>query len=286
VAEAMIRRSLDGIVFYQFAALAQDAEVQHAIFTRSGGKSSGAFHSLNVGELVGDEAAAVRANHETIFRALGIRPQQVVSALQVHGAHVAVVGAADQGAVLTATDSLICQERGTYLLLRFADCLPLMLYDPQRRAVALAHVGWRGLVAGVVLNTMAELRRLFGCKPCDIVAGLGPAIGPCCYDVGADVVAKVEHLFGSRNKLLSAQKNGKVHFDLPAAVRWQLRNEGVQQIEDSGLCTSCHTEEFYSHRAERGHTGRFAAILALRGESPVLCDPRLTSTAAQTVFSR
>jgi len=263
----MIRRSLNSIVFYQFASLAQHADVLHAVFTRIGGKSSGAFHSLNVGQRVGDEPTAVQANHDLIFRTLGIEREQVVTARQVHGAHVAVVGAKERGTVLPATDSLISKERGISLLLRFADCLPLMLYDPLQHAIALVHVGWRGLIAEVAANTVTALQRVFGCNPCHIVACLGPAIGPCCYEVGPEVVTKVEHLFGTRNELLLSQPRGRVHLDLPAAVRLQLRHEGVQQIEDSGLCTSCHTDEFFSHRAEKGHTGRFAAILGLRGNS-------------------
>jgi len=265
----MIRCSADGVVFYQFASLAQH-KVLHAVFTRIGGKSSGAFHSLNVGQLVGDEPAAVQANHDLIFRTLGIQSEQVVTARQVHGAHVAAVGVMDQGTVVPATDSLITEEQGIPLLLRFADCLPLMLYDPLRQAIALVHIGWRGLVAGVVVNTVAALQGVFGCKPRDIVAGLGPAIGPCCYQVGPDLIARVEHVFGTRNEWFVGQPDGTVHFNLPAAVRWQLRHEGVQHIEDSGLCTSCHTDEFFSHRAEKGHTGRFAAILALRETRPVI----------------
>jgi YfiH family protein len=261
----MIRRSIDGIVFYQFTSLAQQAQVLHAVFTRLGGKSGGAFRSLNVGQLVGDEQTAVQANHGLIFRTLGIKPMQVVTARQIHGAHTTCVGVMERGTMVPATDSLISQTRGVSLLLRFADCLPLMLYDPVQQAIALVHAGWRGLLAGAVPNTVVALQRAFGCRPRDLIAGLGPAIGPCCYEIGSEVVARVEHVFGSRNELLSMHPDGSVHFDLPAAARWQLRREGVQQIEDCALCTSCTTDEFFSHRAEKGRTGRFAAILALRG---------------------
>ena len=259
----MIRRTSNGLVFYQFASLAQHPEVLHAVFTRIGGTSSGAFRSLNVGHLMGDELTAVQANHDLILRTLGVKPDRVVTARQVHGAHVATVGTAQQGQVVAATDSLISKEQGVVLLLRFADCLPLMLYDPLCHAIGLAHVGWRGLIAGVVVNTLAALRQAFGCDPRDMVAGLGPAIGACCYEVGAELASRLEQALGTRHGLLLTQPDGTVHFDLPAAVRWQLQHEGVEQIEDSGLCTSCHTDEFFSHRAEHGHTGRFAALLGL-----------------------
>lgn len=260
----MIRRTANGIVFYQFASLISYGEVLHAIFTRIGGTSRGVFQSLNVGHHIGDDDQAVEANHKLIFQTLGIQAQRVVTARQVHGAQVAIIGTAQWGTIVPETDSLISAERGTALLLRFADCVPLMLYDPVRHAFALVHVGWRGLLASVVPHTLSTLQRAFGCNPHDIFAGIGPAIGPCCYEVGPDVVAQVKQTFGEGNNLLQRQPSGATHFDLPGAVRHQLQEHGVKQIEDSGLCTSCHTDEFFSYRAEHGHTGRFAAVLGLR----------------------
>jgi YfiH family protein len=214
--------------------------------------------------LVGDEPAAVQANHDLICQVLGVQAGQVVTARQVHGAQVAVVDAADRGPVIAATDSLISRERGVALLLRFADCLPLMLYDPQHRAIGLVHVGWRGWLAGVVPNTLSAMRDSFGSRPQSIVAGLGPAIGPCCYKVGPDLIAGVTQACDSVEGLFHALPDGSVHFDLPAAVRKQLRQAGVHSIESSALCTCCHTDQFFSHRGEGGRTGRFAAVLALR----------------------
>lgn len=259
----MIRHTANGIVFYQFASLIPYGEVLHAVFTRIGGTSRGAFRGLNVGHLVGDDAATVDANHALIFQTLGIRAETVVTARQVHGANVAIVGKAHWGSIMPATDSLVSIEEGTVLLLRFADCVPLMLYDPFRHALGLVHVGWRGLFAGVVLHTLSALQQALRCHPRDIVAGIGPAIGPCCYEVGHDVVERVKQTFGADSNLLQLQPHGAIHFDLPGAVRYQLHSQGVQHIEDSGLCTSCHTNEFFSHRAEHGHTGRFAAVLGL-----------------------
>ncbi len=261
----MIRRQRNGVVFHQFESLARHRNVMHAVFTRLGGTSSGPFHSLNVGALVGDDPAAVRANHGGILQVLGIGADQVVTAHQVHGARVAIVDAAQGGTVVPTTDGLISRARGIVLLLRFADCLPLMLYDPLRQVVALAHVGWRGCLAGIVTSTIAEMQRAFGCDPRDMLAGLGPAIGPCCYEVGREVTVAVEEIFDSGHGLLPTQPDGSVHFDLPSAVRNQLLRTGVRRIEASGLCTCCKTDEFFSHRGESGNTGRFAAVLGLRG---------------------
>ncbi len=260
----MIRRSRKGVVFYQFESLAQHAQVTHAVFTRLGGKSSGDFSSLNVGQELGDDPPTVQENLHLIFQTLGLNSARVATARQVHGARVTVVGADQRGTAQPQTDSLISAEPGTCLLLRFADCLPLMLYDPVRRAIALVHAGWRGLVAGVVRNTVLRLQHAFACRPRDLVAGLGPTIGPCCYEVGPDLILKLQRVFDDPRQFLLPQPPGTPHFDLPGAVRWQLRQEGVQQIEASGMCTACHTDEFFSHRAEQGRTGRFAAVLALR----------------------
>lgn len=260
----MMRRVAQGVAYYQFESPALHTAVRHAVFTRLGGVSGGSFAGLNVGSLVGDDPAAVEANHATLFQVLGVRPERVVTARQVHGNHVAVVGATEGGTTLPATDALVTREPGTALLLRFADCLPLMLYDAQRNAIGLAHAGWRGVVANVVPRTVAALQESFGCDPTDLWAGLGPCIRACCYEVGPELAEPVRQAFDVCDELLLEQANGKWRFDLPAAVRRQLLAAGVQRIEDSGLCTSCRTDEFYSHRAENGHTGRFAALLALR----------------------
>jgi YfiH family protein len=260
----MIRRQHNGIVFYQFESLARHRDIIHAVFTRIGGTSSGPFHSLNVGGSVGDDPAAVHANHSAILQVLGIQAGQVVTPHQVHGVRVATVDSAQGGTVVPATDGLISQARGIVLLLRFADCLPLMLYDPLRQVVALAHAGWRGCLAGIVTNTVSEMQRAFACDPRGMLAGLGPAIGPCCYEVGHEVAAGVDEAFGSGHGLLSIQPGGSIHFDLPGAVHSQLLRTGVRRIEASGLCTCCETDEFFSHRGESGNTGRFAAVLGLR----------------------
>jgi hypothetical protein len=259
----MIRQSRDGVVFYQFAALSQYPEIVHAVFTRIGGRSVRPFDTLNVGHAVGDVKRHVERNHGVVLQTIGLSPRQVVTARQVHGAHVAVVDGTQAGTIVPNTDALASNVSGVVLLLRFADCLPIMLYDPRHRAVAMVHAGWRGCLSGVVANTMDELRQSYGTDPTELIACLGPAIGPCCYQVGPDVIAEIEQALPEHDGLVLALANGSVHFDLPGAVRRQLRQAGVQEIEDGKLCTCCHTGEFFSHRAEGSRTGRFAAVLGL-----------------------
>ena len=258
----MQRINHDGLVFYRFEELAQANDLVHALFTRQGGVSRAPFNTLNLGHTVGDELEAVRLNHERALAAVGLRRADVVTAHLVHGARVAVVGREDRGRVCAETDALITAEPGVALLLRFADCVPVLLFDPRRRVIGLAHAGWRGLPAGVVPATVATMTRAFGCRPADIWAGVGPSIGPCCYQVGPEVIAQVATVMNGRRPF--RQVGQRVHLDLWAAVRGQLEDAGVGRVAVAAQCTACHTDEWFSHRAEHGRTGRFGVVMSLR----------------------
>jgi YfiH family protein len=260
----MIRISRNGVPFRQFETLACHPGIVHGVFGRLGGRSTGPYATLNVGDGVGDDSATVRANLETILDTLGIRRERVVTAHQVHGNRVAVVGDKEGSSVLAGCDALVTNQPGCVLLLRFADCLPVLLFDPERQAVGLAHAGWRGCVAGVAVRTLQAMQEAFNCRAADVRAWLAPAIGPSCYEVGADVISAVGMAIGHRASAVLRTGDGRTLFDLPGAVRLQLQDAGVNQVEDCGLCTHCHTAEFYSHRAEGGLTGRFAVLLGLQ----------------------
>jgi YfiH family protein len=148
-------------------------------------------------------------------------------------------------------------------MLRFADCTPVLLHDPVRRVVGLAHGGWRGIAAGVARRAVQAMRDAYGCRPADIVAGIGPAIGPCCYEVGEDVAGAIGRAFPGAPGLLSPRPNGRWHLDLWSAARLQLVGAGVRRVHVAGVCTACRTDEWYSHRAERGRTGRHAVVIGM-----------------------
>jgi YfiH family protein len=261
----MLRHQINDLVYYRFASLASCDGIFHGVFTRLGGVSLSPCESLNVGHLVGDNHELVEANHDLIYQSLGVSRSDVVTAHQVHGSRVALVGPEDRGRVIPATDALITDAPGVALMLRFADCLPVLLYDPIRPAVGLAHAGWRGTVKGIAAKTALAMVEAYGSHPADIVAGFGPCIGPCCYQVGAEVIESVKARFNHWQGLFRHQGDGSVHFDLWEASRRQLAELGVEEIEASQLCTACRTDEFFSHRAEKGRTGRFAVILGMRG---------------------
>ncbi|HEY76614.1 MAG TPA: peptidoglycan editing factor PgeF [Thermoflexia bacterium] len=259
----MIRETLDnGIVRYRFETLDRE-DVVHAILTRLGGVSQGPFATLNLGHTVGDDLEAVKENHRRVFAALGIPRDCAVSPYQVHSANVRWVSQAHAGTVQPATDGLITGTPGLALLFRFADCVPVLLFDRTHRAIGLVHAGWRGAAKGVVAAAVKTFAHYVGSRPEDLWAGIGPAIGPCCYRVGSDVARAVARACPDGVQITQRKDDG-VYLDLPGAVRAQLAAAGVGKVEMSGICTACHTEEWFSHRAERGRTGRFGVVMMLR----------------------
>jgi hypothetical protein len=260
----MHRRESEGLTFYTFESLNAYPELIHGITTRHGGVSTGPYASLNVSTSRGDDPKAVEENLRRICAALGVQRQDLISPSQRHTADVRRVGAADRGHIQVGYDALVTDEMRVSLLLRYADCVPVLIYDPRHRALALVHSGWRGTVLGAPRAGVESLVKEFGSRPQDLVAAIGPSIGPCCYEVGHVVVDAVREAFSDSDGLLPLRNGGRRHLNLWAANwRW-LSGCGVRRIEVSEMCTACHTEDFYSHRAENGKTGHFAAVMSLR----------------------
>jgi len=259
----MIRHHKGGAVYYTFPHLGWG--VKHAIFTRLGGLSHSPYDGLNVGHLVGDEDKAVEANHRIIYEMIALSAEEVVTARQVHSCSVAVVGPKDKGRIVPATDGLVTETPGLGLMLRFADCLPILLYDPQKQVIGLGHAGWRGTVGLLAQRLAQTMGEEFGCRLAQVRAGLGPAIGPCCYSVGEEVREAVQAVLPDSSGALVERGDG-VYLDLWEANLWQLRQLGIQRIEVGKICTACNTAEFFSYRAEGERTGRFAVLMFLQGE--------------------
>jgi YfiH family protein len=264
----MQRIKKQDIVFYQFEELTPYTDLVHGVFTRLGGVSGAPFASLNVGLTVGDPVDNVYANRQRVASALGFSDDDAFTTWQVHGADVIVQrDRRPQSWPPPKADAIVTAERDLPLTMRYADCVPLVFYDPRQHAIGIAHAGWRGTLAGVGPATVRTMEAAFGSQPDDIVAGIGPSIGPCCYEVGPEVVEQVAGVFEDTGGLFEHKAgNGKnAHLNLWAANERLLRDAGVMHIEVSGLCTASMTDEFFSHRAEHGQTGRFAAAIMLRG---------------------
>lgn len=249
---------------FRFPSLLGYPDLVHAVTTRHGGVSQPPWATLNMGGSVKDDPAAVDENHDRVCAALGVRRDHLVTAYLTHSANVAVAAQADRGGKFTDTDALITADPETYLILRFADCVPVLLFDPVRRVVGIVHAGWRGTLALVTQRAAQAMTARFGSAVGDIRAAIGPSIGPCCYEVGDEVVAQTRAVFRAEADGLLHPNGARYHLDLWAANRAQLAAIGVDQVETAEVCTACHVADYFSHRAERGRTGRFSAVIGLR----------------------
>ncbi len=199
-------------------------------------------------------------------RALGLDPNQLVGIHQVHGADAHVVRSEETRPETTPrADALITAERGVALLTLHADCMPIVLCDPESPVIASLHAGWRGTTLDIAGESVARMVEEFGARPERMTAFLGPAIGGCCYEVGADVLDAWQALQGSENSGAIRPNGDRWLFDLEIANRWLLRRAGVPEmrIESSGICTKCGGAEWFSHRGQGPLTGRYGSIVAL-----------------------
>jgi hypothetical protein len=241
-------------------------EVVHAIFTRNGGLSPEPWNSLNVGGTVGDESERVRENRYRSFAALGRERQSMFDVWQVHSADVVISNAAHprhNSPPEYKADGIVTDNPAVTLFMRFADCTPVLLYDPKKKAIGIVHAGWQGTVKRAGAQAVKAMQAAYGTKPGDILAAIGPAIGPDHYAVGSNVVEQVRYSFARDANSLLSECNGQTHLNLWAANKLTLEQVGVEQVEVAGLCTACHSEDWYSHRAQKGRTGRFGVLIAL-----------------------
>jgi hypothetical protein len=251
---------------YRIKALAAYSTLTHAIFSRAGGVSRAPYHSLNLSISTGDDPLAVDKNCQLVGQALAIDLRHTLTCGLVHGAEVITVTEANQKPYLGPADGLVTALAGRYLFMRFADCTPLLFHDPVKGAVGLSHAGWRGTLKNMAGATVTAMQTQLGCCPENLTVVIGPAIGPCCYEVGPEVIQPVEATFTDSTPLL-LRRNGqsnRAYFDLWAANQQQLVAAGVKNIITTSLCTACHTDKFFSHRAEKGRTGRFGVVIGLK----------------------
>lgn len=252
------------------------ARVVHAVSTRAGGTSQGPFTTLNLGIKVGDHAPAVYENRSRFLGSLGLSLPATVALTQVHGTRVVEATQADGGrGVLPSVappeeaDALITNVPGLALLVLAADCVPLLFWDPEHGAVGAAHAGWRGSVVGMARSTVEAMGERFGSRPEALRAGIGPAIGGCCYEVDGPVLEPLRREHPQLFDAVTTPSHKPSHrtLDLKALNRLQLQAAGLrdEHIEVSPLCTACNAELLYSERRLGRPCGRFGAVIALRG---------------------
>ncbi|PKN60707.1 MAG: peptidoglycan editing factor PgeF [Deltaproteobacteria bacterium HGW-Deltaproteobacteria-11] len=243
--------------------------VIHAFCTRQGGVSGGSFASLNVSAREGEGDDPVRLNFESIAAAFGITVSQFLPVHQVHRDGVWVVN----GRTLLSAhdpppecDAVVTDRPGIALCIKTADCVPVFLIDPIRRVIGAVHAGWRGTALQIVEKAVGEMVQRFGARPSDLFAAIGPAIGPCCYEVDAGVYHAMSN-HPERDSFFHARREeGKWMLDLFLANRQQLLRSGLppERIRTADHCTACHPELFFSHRAQGGYTGRQLNFIMIR----------------------
>lgn len=221
-----------------------------------------------------DDPENVSRNRRRVADALGIGLNRVVTTKQIHGNASAVVteayagrGALDRASALSGFDNLVTQEAGVYLWMSFADCVPILLYDPDTPAIGISHAGWRGALAGAAGSAAKRMMDDGIASPAGLSAYIGPSIGPCCYEVGAEVwQAFAERWPGSVST--AARPGNRRLLDLWAAIGADLRDTGVsaERIHCAETCTADNRHRFFSHRGDRGRSGRFAMIAGLADE--------------------
>lgn len=250
-------------------SLRESFGVTVAFTGRRGGVSAAPYAELNLAAHVGDDPVAVDANRSIVLRALDLEEcrARLISAEQVHGAHIATVTEVDNGRGAWAghgrppvpgTDALLTSTSGLPLLMCFADCVPVVLVAPGP-AVAVVHAGWKGAAASLPGKSAQELAVLASCDPSHVMAYIGPHVGACCYEVSEEILSHFVNTFGT----LARAESG--HLDLDAAVRQSLTDAGVAtwRIAALGSCTADETHAFYSYRAESGTTGRHGALVCI-----------------------
>lgn len=233
--------------------------------TRGGGLSAGPYRSLNLGEAVGDDPHLVGANLRRLRESFALPAESLHTVRQVHGTALVRVGRHDPPAEVAAreADILISDAPGTTLLMRFADCLPLLVFAPRGRALGLAHCGWRGVAGGVVEKLLSAFAIEFALDPPELSAALGPCICRDCFKVGDDTSALFLRRFTDLpgiGGLVRTGPGGGGTVDLPGIVEALLVSRGVpaDRIARAGVCTACRPDLFFSHRRDRGTTGRIA----------------------------
>jgi YfiH family protein len=238
----------------------------HGFLGRRGGKSVGPYASLNVSFRVGDDPQAVKDNICDLKREVGAHDLTIVTMRQVHGDRIVDVKD-NRLKEAGEADGMVIEERGLFPAVLTADCVPVLFTVRGRKLVAVAHAGWRGTLAGLAAKMVRHLKENYGVDAGSIEAALGPAIGPCCYEIGVDVSKPLTDRWGSLAERCLRPNGEKRFLDLRALNRLILEDAGVSpaQIFEVGPCTSCAVEDFFSYRHEKKETGRQISFIGWVG---------------------
>ncbi len=264
------------VPFITFPELSKIPFIKHGFSTRLGGVSEGMFSTMNFGSETSsfaDSPANIEENYRRMAASIGFDVTKLVVSLQVHKTNIRVVDEKDYGKGLFVQrdydeiDGLITNKPGITLVTKYADCVPLYLVDPVKKAIGLSHSGWRGTVLKIGKVTVQEMIKNFGSDPMDLIAVIGPSICCDCYEISEEVADEFRKAFFDceRKGILSSRGNGKYLCDLWSANREVFLEAGLlrNNIHVSEVCTSCNSDLLFSHRKTQGRRGNLAAFLTI-----------------------
>jgi YfiH family protein len=271
----MITRKTKGLSLSYFHNLTQYKWLGHFVTTRLGRDGNRSSNYFDLSFNTDKRLHAILDNRKCLSEALKLPLSSITTAQQVHGNHVCIVdesmkgkGSEDYDGAIEATDALVANVPGICPMILVADCVPILLYDPEKKVVGAVHAGWKGTLGCIVKKTVKVFQEHFGSSPEDMIASIGPSIGPCCFQVGPEVVEKAKDVFGAnRGFIAKLSADGSGHLDLWKANKYQLAQSGLREnnVELAGVCTCCDPSNLYfSHRGEKGKAGRFGAGIWIR----------------------
>ncbi|MCF7805775.1 MAG: peptidoglycan editing factor PgeF [Candidatus Marinimicrobia bacterium] len=250
----MIFHTENQVEWAVFSQWENTPEIFHAFTTRNGGDSEGKLASLNLGRSEYESESTLMENRRRFFQATEVPPDRTVQAKQVHGTTVQIVR--DPG-VIGYCDGLLTDENNLYLIIGVADCHTLFLHTKDYSVVGALHAGWRGIAGNILDSALSNISEQFGYSSSEVELAIGPGIGPCCYEVGPDVVSRFPADVIER-------REHSTYLDLSGAIVKQAKALGIpgSQIISNEHCTSCESEKWYSYRRDDGNTGRMWGVIA------------------------
>lgn len=261
-----------GLAYLRIPAFEDSGMVKHCFTTRIGGVSQGIYNSLNTSDDKEDPVENVHRNLELVCGAIGVDYRNLVFAVQTHEDNIRIVKKVDLGKGISVlndinnTDGLMTNIPGIPLITFYADCVPLFFLDRKNKAIAVVHSGWKGTVLKIGAKTIRQMTETYGTKPEDCLVGIGPSIGPECFEVGSEVAQEFKDSFDNWNEFIKPFGIDKFKIDLWKANKLMLMDMGVPEnnITISGFCTKCNEDLFFSYRRDKGRTGSMSAIMEVR----------------------
>lgn len=260
-----VRREVEGISFYCCRALERLPFLRHGFSTRHGGVSRLPLDSLNLSHVHWDTSERVEENRRLFLAALDLEIESLATLSQIHSDQVHILEEKPvQWNRQTRGDAMISRRPGVSLGIQVADCFPVLIVDPMTECIAAAHAGWRGILSGIVPKTAERMKSAYGCAAENFLVAIGPGIGACCFEVGAEVWEAFETEFPGANLVHRSGAEGKYLVDLGQALKTQLTGLGIpgDRVYDLEACTRCNPDQFFSYRGEGPRSGRMMGIIA------------------------